>query len=763
VKFKITKFAPRYILDWYLRPSRRRNRTGLPTVLNLPVTDNCNSRCVMCDVWKTRSEGELSVFELSKTLSDPLFADIEHVGISGGEPTLRPDLVEIVAAIVDTLGIIRSLSITTHGFHSSRWEKFLPKIQEVCQNRSVSFVLNLSLDGIGEIHDEVRQIPGGYGRVIKTYQVARNLGVEVTFQSTISKPNVYGIVNILDTASTLDAEVDFRVATEIHRLDNIDSMKKVMLHPNEKSFFADFLVSPSLMRSTRSPARRLFYRDLSKRLIKNNTRMAPCYYKREGILLTPHGDLYHCSISKNLLGNVREVSPIKLYFSEESERLREALIKHICPVCIHDQSGAWSPMQLIMEMFRQNKFGGWLMKLVPAIQTLFKACPHIFRLILNRRKSTVSDKSKINNIVCIGMYGGEHVGDAAILGGVLLRLKQRYGVQNAYISSFRPDRTQRWVDSLELPIRVNVISSLNTEAYIKTCDALVLAGGPIMDLPEILLKQISYVSQSHSLKVPFLIEGVGIGPFKSKISEVLARILFRKAATISVRTINDGKNDLVVDLQPDILPDPAFDYINSRDEINESLLYKQEHAKMSASLESKDTLKIGLNLRPFWKKYVFSQQESLGLQNIFLLSLADALGSVFQAVHTPVKFYFFPMNSDQFGFSDLQIAYYLKKLLPPEFPLIIWETEPDVDVLIQFIQKMDAIIAMRFHAAIFALSQNIPVLGIDYAFGRDGKVSKLFKESGYGKYVCRVDTFNKDWMTNHLVELLDKGKQLKLV
>ena len=762
MKFKITKFAPRYILNWYLRPSRRRNRTGLPTVLNLPVTDNCNSRCVMCDVWKTKSEGELSVSEFKEILADPLFAEIEHVGISGGEPTLRPDLVEIVATLVETLRALRTLSITTHGFHSARWEKYLPKIQEICRKNSVGFVLNLSLDGVGEIHDEVRQIPGGYGRVIKTYQAAKDLGVEVTFQATISKPNLYGVGNILETTSGFDAEVDFRLATEIHRLDNIDSMKKVTLQSGEKSFFADFLASPSLMRSTKSPARRLFYRDLSKRLIKKSTRMAPCYYQREGILLTPHGDLYHCSISKNLLGNVREISPIKIYFSEESERLRERLIKHICPLCVHDQSGAWSPARLAMEVFRQNKFGARLVKLVPAIRTLFKALPHIFRLILHRREVISTDKSKFNDVVCIGMYGGEHVGDAAILGGVLFRLNKKYGVKNAYVSSFRPDRTQRWIDSLELPVRVEVISNLHTEAHINNCDALVLAGGPVMDLPEILLRQISYVSRSQSLNIPFLIEGVGIGPFKNKISELLARILFRNAAIISVRTISDSKNDLVADLQTEILPDPAFDYIESRTESNGSLLHQQGNSKIFSSLESKDTLKIGLNLRPFWQKYVFSQQNSLDLQNLFLLSLADALGSVFQTLHSPVRFYFFPMNSDQYGFSDLQIAYQLKRLLPLDFPLNIWETEPDVDELIQFIRKMDAVVAMRFHAAIFALSQNIPVLGIDYAFGRSGKVSKLFKENGHDKYICRVDTFHRDWMVNHLVELLDKDKQLQL-
>lgn len=64
-------------------------------------------------------------------------------------------------------------------------------------------------------------------------------------------------------------------------------------------------------------------------------------------------------------------------------------------------------------------------------------------------------KKKINSAIVIGAYGGEHVGDAAILGGVLLRLKEKYGVTSAIIASSRPDRTQRWVSELSLPVNTH--------------------------------------------------------------------------------------------------------------------------------------------------------------------------------------------------------------------------------------------------------------------------------------------------------------------
>jgi polysaccharide pyruvyl transferase WcaK-like protein len=163
-------------------------------------------------------------------------------------------------------------------------------------------------------------------------------------------------------------------------------------------------------------------------------------------------------------------------------------------------------------------------------------------------------------------------------------------------------------------------------------------------------------------------------------------------------------------------------------------------------------------LRPFWQKYIFTQRDVRELQSVFLLSFADALGKTLRRIDFPAGFYFFPMNSDQFGFSDLNTAHQLKALLPAGFPLQIWETEPDVDQMIQFLRRMDVVVAMRFHAAVFALSQAIPVIGIDYTSGQNGKVSRLMQEHDRSDYVCRIDNFNGEWLVERLVELLGKRR-----
>jgi polysaccharide pyruvyl transferase WcaK-like protein len=350
------------------------------------------------------------------------------------------------------------------------------------------------------------------------------------------------------------------------------------------------------------------------------------------------------------------------------------------------------------------------------------------------------------------MYGGEHVGDSAILGGVLQRLQSTWGTRRATVVSFRPDRTRRWIQSLHVEMDMNVISYEEAVSQVEDVDAVVLAGGPVMDLFGVLLMQIMVVDHAKRQNKPFIIEGVGVGPFKSMIGRWLASLLFKSADQIRVRSRGSQLDRMVSGLPVLVGPDPAFDYLASRNQVaaDDGVI---STAIKNALEDGSGVLKIGLNLRPLWDKYTPSDKSTGDSENSFLLEFSRALVTYSTTSPKSVQYFFFPMNSDQYGFSDLNMAYRLKDLLPADFPLFIWESEPGVDELIEHIRQMDTVIAMRFHAAIFSLSQNVPTVGIDYSFGKPGKVSELFSEQGQGHLASRIDTFAASWLVNRLMEI----------
>jgi cyclic pyranopterin phosphate synthase len=85
--------------------------------LRLSVTDRCDFRCAYClpDGCARGGEAPLSVAEVQRLVRAFAALGVWKVRLTGGEPTLRPDLPELVAAVARTPGV-RAVGITTNGY-----------------------------------------------------------------------------------------------------------------------------------------------------------------------------------------------------------------------------------------------------------------------------------------------------------------------------------------------------------------------------------------------------------------------------------------------------------------------------------------------------------------------------------------------------------------------------------------------------------------------------------------------------------------------
>ena len=91
--------------------------------------------------------------------------EIKTVVLSGGEPFLRQDIVDICAQIKKSLPHV-SIGILTNALDS---ENILLKSKLIAEIFSPSsFWLGTSLDGLAGIYDRIRGIEGGFVRFLKT-------------------------------------------------------------------------------------------------------------------------------------------------------------------------------------------------------------------------------------------------------------------------------------------------------------------------------------------------------------------------------------------------------------------------------------------------------------------------------------------------------------------------------------------------------------------------------------------------------------------
>jgi len=92
--------------------------------LRLSITDVCNFRCTYClpDGYKpggTTNNGFLSVDEVRRVTRAFSELGTEKVRLTGGEPSLRRDFTDIIAAVRENAAL-RQIAVTTNGFRMAR-------------------------------------------------------------------------------------------------------------------------------------------------------------------------------------------------------------------------------------------------------------------------------------------------------------------------------------------------------------------------------------------------------------------------------------------------------------------------------------------------------------------------------------------------------------------------------------------------------------------------------------------------------------------
>src|SRR3954454_16419290 len=184
-----------------------------PTVLIYNCTWVCDARCEMCNNWKFGDrKADMTLAQLEPAMRHPFWDHIENLNISGGEPTTRNDLPEMVELFHRHLPRLRKIGINTTGLTPHRAIPMLTRIVEFCAAKGILISIRVSLDGIGDIHDQVRSVKNGFVKATKTIEAMQALAkVHPNFSfgiaATIFATNMPDAENILAWARTKELDV----------------------------------------------------------------------------------------------------------------------------------------------------------------------------------------------------------------------------------------------------------------------------------------------------------------------------------------------------------------------------------------------------------------------------------------------------------------------------------------------------------------------------------------------------------------------------
>ncbi|XP_030020555.1 GTP 3',8-cyclase, mitochondrial isoform X3 [Manduca sexta] len=174
--------------------------------LRISLTERCNLRCQYCmpaeGVPLSPKGALLSREELARLVRVFAAAGVDKVRLTGGEPTLRADLADIIQSIKEGGGV-RSVSITTNGLVLTR--------RLVALQRAGLDALNVSLDTLRAPRYEHMTRRAGLSRVLAGIDLALQLGYKpVKINTVLMKGfNDDEICDFVEFTKDKDVEVRF--------------------------------------------------------------------------------------------------------------------------------------------------------------------------------------------------------------------------------------------------------------------------------------------------------------------------------------------------------------------------------------------------------------------------------------------------------------------------------------------------------------------------------------------------------------------------
>jgi radical SAM protein with 4Fe4S-binding SPASM domain len=167
-----------------------------PARMDLALTYKCNLDCPHCYVDDGRKNGvrELDADKWKQILDKLWEIGIPNVVFTGGEPTLRPDLVELVAYAEQFV-----TGLVTNGTN-------LEALAEPLKNASLDYVQVTLESHIPEIHNKITSAPAGFDAFSKTaagIKKALSLKMHVITNTTLTNENAKEFPALLEFGKSI--------------------------------------------------------------------------------------------------------------------------------------------------------------------------------------------------------------------------------------------------------------------------------------------------------------------------------------------------------------------------------------------------------------------------------------------------------------------------------------------------------------------------------------------------------------------------------
>ena len=310
-----------------------------PRQVLINVTNMCNSRCTMCGIWKIYKDdrgplaSEMTLEEFRHFIRTN--ASLKDITLTGGEAYMRNDILEFFLTLSDA-GY--DTGVATNSLLPDRVKSVTLAVLDNMKN-SRHHDLQVSIDGIGEMHDTVRGVPGNFSKAIELLKWGLSVAqhdprLRVSVSHTITARSYRQLPDFVDTFVDMGippADIHFRPA-----------QYAPSYYANRDGSFQVTDI-PGMAVAVQEVARRhpyyrddLFVRGILKFLANPTQMVIPCFASFTFCYIDPYWNVYPCITWLNSVGNLRDYGLDLATFWRKEERLqpvREQISRGHCPNC----------------------------------------------------------------------------------------------------------------------------------------------------------------------------------------------------------------------------------------------------------------------------------------------------------------------------------------------------------------------------------------------------------------------------------------------
>ncbi|MBU1930515.1 radical SAM protein [Candidatus Micrarchaeota archaeon] len=313
-------------------------KTKGPVQLIHFVTSKCNAKCEHCFYWKNLNKNnDLTLKEIEKITKT--LPELYLLMISGGEPFIRKDLVDITYSYFKNTPM-RKVTIPTNGLMTDKIKKDCVNILERCPGLELS--IGISLDGPKEIHDKTRGVPGCFESAIKTFfelkKLRKNKNFKISIVSTLTPINQEKMTEFYRYVKN-ELEPDVFSLNLIRGSPKNPDMKKVSLH-----YFKEILKLESKelknAKGFKNKIRNFIHIIRTQVIIdtiEKKKYVLPCYAALLTGVLSESGKVYPCELLTKPIADIKDFDYNfeKLWESKSAKDYSKFIINTKC-FCTHE-------------------------------------------------------------------------------------------------------------------------------------------------------------------------------------------------------------------------------------------------------------------------------------------------------------------------------------------------------------------------------------------------------------------------------------------